>query len=291
MSSPATNGFAVFLCRAWDVATTTINAVVVSVESTLGWFASLIAAIVSFVFAIPVVGSVLRWIWHIALTVTWRLVGLIDFLVSLSGVWPEKLLRVKIVILKDKEGNDLTTKQALVSDLQKAVDIFQQQANIKIVPSKAFCYNSGFAQGRNAEASWVTVNNQKSPDTDLVVECGGEALVDDLLLTGSRYTITNILQDFLGNFRRVLGYGAPLLVIAVRDVGAHSTIGCSLGPVTNYVTVEAGNPICIAHELAHACGLWHSSDANNLMNPSCGQDQLDNWQVWIVRNSRHVSYF
>ncbi len=293
MSSPATGGFARFLNGACNLLTTIVNGVLVSVESTVGWLLSLIAAIVSFLFVVPVIGALLRWIWNFALAVVWRLVGLLNFLVGLTGLWPEKILRVKVVILRDKNGNALTTPAAVVSDLQKAIDIFEQEANVKIVPSRAFCYNSGFAGPRSATADWISQNSQRSPDTDLRVACGAGALVDDLLLTGSRFTITNILQDFFGNFRRLIGYGAPLLVVVTRNVGAHYTIGCSLGPVTNYVTVEAGNTICIAHELGHACGLWHINEANNLLNPTTGPGniKLHNWQVSLLRNSRHVTFF
>jgi hypothetical protein len=57
------------------------------------------------------------------------------------------------------------------------------------------------------------------------------------------------------------------------------------------VVAEAGNPICIAHELGHSCNLWHVDIDDNLMNPSCGRKKLKWWQVSIMRSSRHVTYF
>ncbi|WP_320826147.1 hypothetical protein, partial [Reinekea sp.] len=66
--------------------------------------------------------------------------------------------------------------------------------------------------------------------------------------------------------------------------------GCSLGPFTDYVTVEGKDPICLAHEVSHACGLWHTGGRDNLANHICGGTTLKGWQVEIVRSSRHVTY-
>jgi hypothetical protein len=46
----------------------------------------------------------------------------------------------------------------------------------------------------------------------------------------------------------------------------------------------------MAHEIGHACSLWHVDDETNLMNPDDADTQLSRFQVALLRTSRHVSY-
>ena len=291
MSSPAKNGFAAFLRGLWNFLTTVVTGVLVTVESTVGWVLSAVSFIAMLIFVVPVIGTLLRWVWFIAQTAVWRLVGLVDFLVAFTGLWPAKILRIRVIILADDSAGATATRAALVPHIQSAIDIFHDEANVRLVPSLAFRYTTGFADKATAGEHWAKDAYRKSPTTDLLVECSAGALGDDLVLTGSRFTLIGLIDDFYGNFRKFIGYGAPLCVMIVRDVGDHSTIGCSVGPLTNYVTVEGSNASCMAHEIGHACGLWHIDDSQNLMYPYDGPTGLANWQVAMLRNSRHVTYF
>ena len=91
----------------------------------------------------------------------------------------------------------------------------------------------------------------------------------------------------------LIGYGAPITVFSVRSISSHS--GCALGAATDYVTLEArmlkGSRRLLVHEVAHACGLWHTQRPNNLMIPKGPGEELVGWQAAILRTSRHVTYF
>jgi hypothetical protein len=84
--------------------------------------------------------------------------------------------------------------------------------------------------------------------------------------------------------------GAPLMVMPVASVEEGILAGCSLGFLVDYVTVRGEQPICLAHEIGHACNLLHLAEPMNLMNPTCGGLHLTRWQVALLRLSRHVTY-
>jgi hypothetical protein len=109
---------------------------------------------------------------------------------------------------------------------------------------------------------------------------------------------------FYGAWRRLLGYGAPLSVFFVRSVPGGA--GCGLW-IVDFVTVAAQTVPTpqdlrrvAAHELGHAANLWHigaASNADNLMatpRPPVANVfdyRLHDWQVLLVRASKHVTYF
>lgn len=279
------------VCLVWDVVTTIVNAILETLESILGWVLSGLAVIVELVFAIPILGRALKWVWNVVLTVVWGFVGLVDAVFGLIGIRPEKKLRLCTVILRDEKGVPVAQPADVVPHLQAAIDIFREEANVRVIPSKPFQYDSGFADDETATEDWIHVASGNAPAELLDVDCGAGAAGEDLWLTGSYAELLSITDCFYGKWRRVVGYGAPIIVIVTRSVGGRNRLGCSLGPLSDYVTIEGGNPICLAHEVGHACSLWHVDGANNLMNSACGRTELDWWQVLLVRDSRHVSYF
>ena len=52
----------------------------------------------------------------------------------------------------------------------------------------------------------------------------------------------------------------PILVRFLREVWS--------------VLIEGEAPRCLAHELGHACGLWHHRSSENVMSSTCGGTKL-----------------
>jgi hypothetical protein len=83
---------------------------------------------------------------------------------------------------------------------------------------------------------------------------------------------------------------SSVVVLAVRSVDSRETSGCSLNVLSDHVLIEGEDPRCLAHELGHACGLWHHRSSENVMSPTCGGTKLKKWQRCVLRDSRDVSY-
>ena len=275
-----------------DAISTVVNAIVVTIESILGWIGDVLAFLWGVILSIPGVGRVIRWVWNLILTVVWFIVGLIDMLLFAINIRPEKKLRLCVVILRDENGTPVDTVANVLNDLQLAINIFEQEANIRIVPTQRWQYDSGFAAREVASQDWVVVHGRDGTSRILDVSCGGKAAGEDLNLTGSRFQLISSTECFYNSYRSIIGYGAPIIVFVVRSINGTS-VGCSLGPLTDYVTVQATGrfPSTIAHEIGHACNLRHRASPTNLMTPGRIANRLTDGQAAIVRASRHVTYF
>jgi hypothetical protein len=234
----------------------------------------IVGVLVGILFLIPILGRLLRQVWDFFVELVWQVVGLIGVLLDLLGLDWEKKLRICIIILRDKAG-PLTTAAALAPTLQSAQAAWKSAANVKLIVQDIHTIVSTDIRERNLD-----------------VDCDFGAWTDDLFATGSNFELYANLYCFDGAGRRLIGWGAPVIVFAVRDI-AGTKRGCSLGPFSDYVTVEAARPDCLAHELGHACYLYwdpHHSDPANLMHSRCGGTMLEGWQKTLIRNSRHITY-
>jgi Matrixin len=132
------------------------------------------------------------------------------------------------------------------------------------------------------------------PDAGLRGGCGASGFFNDWCLAGSYFEFAAATCKFRDSFRRVIGYGAEIIVFIVQDVTGGKN-GCSLAATDNYVVIEAkrgDQPFVAAHEMGHACGLVHASDPANLMFPSTptANPTLTNFQIAFVRSSKHRVY-
>ena len=229
-----------------------------------------IGFVVGLVLAIPIIGRLIKEIWNVIIEIGNRILGLPDLILCAFGVMWTKKLRICIIILRIDEKTPTATPESLKPDIDKAVRIYKDAANVDFV------------------VEGIHTVNKPSPSRNLDVSCGAGAWWEDLWLEGSYFEVTANTQCFDGIARRITGFASPVIVFVVRDVG--DKLGCSVGPLSDYVTVEGDNPICLAHEVAHACSLWHHGNREYLMNGRCGGTKLKKWQKCLLRNSRHVTF-
>ncbi len=292
-------------CLIWDVFTTVVNAILVSLESILGWVLSALAFVLELIMMIPVVGTFIRWLINGITLIINVLISLPDALLGLLGIRPEKKLRVCTIILSDEYGVPVATKRKVIPMLQLAADVYKRDANIRLLPVHPFKYGTGFSGSETVDESWITVEEAASDADTLDAACnaGGE-----WLLGGTKFQFKSSTLCFFGNWRNVTGYGAPVNCFIIREVSGNA-IGCSLF-ITDYVTVDqtavATSKRTVGHEIGHASMLWHvclDDDIRNLMGIQGACDPistavrdsddpvLSDFQVLMVRASKHVSYF
>jgi hypothetical protein len=201
-----------------------------------------------------------------------RLFKLPDLFLALIGIRPTKKLRLRIVILRDERGLPVAGNEAVMPVYEEVRRILGQRARVMVEP-----------------AGWQVVTAPHgAPKAALDVRCTDGAWQDDMGQAGAFFR-SLMAKTTLG---QVIGYGAPVTVFIVRSISTHN--GCSWGALTDYVTVEAQTlkttRRLLVHEVAHACGLWHSGDKRNLMFPDGPGEELAGWQTSILRSSRHVTY-
>ncbi len=223
------------------------------------------------VLSIPIVGRLINQLLCVAQEIVWRIVAIPDALLCVIGFRPLKKVRLRVVILRDEHGSPTTTEATLDVFIRDTSNILRDAAKVHVILERI-------------HTVW-----RPSPSGALDVSCGVSAWGEDIRMAGAYFRRTMAITSLTGSASRILGYGAVITAFAVRSIPG-STAGCSLGPLTNYFTIDGANPLCFAHELGHAVGLWHCCPPANLANHRCGGTELRWWQRAIVRSSRFVRY-
>ena len=182
--------------------------------------------------------------------------------------WPEKNIRVKVFILQDPQTDPIVSSADLDTAIEYAKRSFKKNFNTRLLPS------------RSGE-QFVEVLQKKVPYEVLYTKGSIGALGEEFTITGSFFA-----SNLTGSFY-------PVTAFVVLDIDHAS--GCSLGPLTDYVTMDpdgSKNGSTLAHEIAHACGLWHLQSKSNLLWRTISRgDEIKWWQKNIFRGSRHVTYW
>lgn len=229
------------------------------------------AVLFGYFFAIPVLGRFIAFIWRGTIDIFWRIISLPDIILGLFGVFPQKKMRIAVISLVGDDGEPVVKGDDLKASIQNTVETYMEAVNVRVIIDK------------------VMMMAAPAPLANLGPSCGSSAFKEDMGKTGMYFEQTANKECFESAFQRFTGYAAPVIVYIVKAVQG-GDIGCSLGPFTDYVTIEGRKPQCVAHEVAHACGLLHVKERDNLAAHICGGRKLEWWQKAIVRSSRHVTY-
>ncbi|TXI56447.1 hypothetical protein [Mycolicibacterium mageritense] len=251
---------------------------------------SALASIINLIATLPIVGPIYRWIFGVLVWLGSQAVGLIDSAASFFGILIIKHLRLHVIILMREDGT-LTVDPGLVGDDIKRVEqIYRQRARIKVHTT-------------------VHTLNTPAAHSALHVDSRVGLLGEDLTEAGMYFQ--SVIRDTLWSHGTAftIKVFAPVVAFVVEGVG-DSELGCSAGPLADYVCVEGSafappDPILeaiqhqtptLAHEIGHACALPHDTDMTNLMyrrgsdGRSVRGTNLSPFQRAVVRSSPHVTY-
>ncbi len=237
-----------------------------------------IAFVVNLILSIPIIGGIIRTILNWVTELVWRIVGIVDFIGSLVGIRLRKKMYFGVVVpLID--GKQIVSDAEIQRQVDAVIEFYDRMCNI------------------NAIFTGICRTTIPPPEGGLVVSCDAGGFFSDWWLAGSYFEFASALCKFTDGFRRVIGYGAEIIVFIVQDVTPANTNGCSFASTHNYVVVEAkpnDQSHVAAHEIGHACLLpHHDSDSQNLMFPitPSANPVFTNLQIAVVRWSKHCVYF
>lgn len=279
-----------------DGASTIIGWVAEAVFGSVGWLAGLVLSLIDLLAMLPGIGRVFDAIGNLIRTVFWAAVSLVDFGLSLVGIRPKKKMRLAVIIQRDERGEPVTRIEEAIHQINWAIEVFERVADVRIIPAAPFNFGTAFSGPAHGGDGFAIVEDAASDHRTLDVwgSDGGAHFYDNLGEPGTVFQKKMIGLGFATTFRRVTGYGAPVVAFAVRSFKS-SAVGTSAGPLTDFVLVKFGEKVrTLAHECGHACTLPHGFgiSIDNLMHASgTTGSYLNRLQISILRASRHVTYF
>jgi len=201
---------------------------------------------------------------------------------------PKKYLRVQFFILSDGSG-PVVTEAELQPAIDKTREILKQQVNVQILPYGQMVEVIG------EPAPYDALNPPGKWGAETGDELWGEA--------------GDFFAQHLAGWNAVpISTTFPITVFVVADVG-NGNGGYSMGPLTDYVLIDpalikrTGGVFGVfnepdlpgtAHEIGHACNLFHVGSKTNLMYGDSDERQDTNlswYQKNLFRSSRHVVYW
>lgn len=209
-----------------------------------------------------------------------RFLGLPDFFGTLFKYMPEKQVFVEVLVLQ-KNKVPIAKLPEVQAVLDLADEVYREQMNVRIVNR----------QGRRPLDYAEDV-----PERNLSVTCKAlKVFASNFSSVGAWFRDRQVVNT--GG--QTLGWGNPVTVFVVENVEGDNS-GCSPGPLADYVVIDpralSGNEakrMVLAHEVGHACGLWHPffGRKKNLMKHASDRRsrRLGRLQKAVFRSSGHVT--
>ncbi len=268
--------------------------------------------------------------WHVVKTTARTAVKIAAEIVSravnlvLAWLPARKKMRIVVLILRDENGIPILseTDKNLLAAIQYAKDTFDKRMDIDIRPfgtqvqtlkDPAPTAALGVRCDPTARGIGITIAGAAVLG-GLGIAGGPAGIVTGIILgavigaaisgTTSGSALNNEVSEAGDYFaKHTAGWGwwrmnlyFPVTIFIVRDITGK--IGYSLGPLTDYVTLSpkgVASTSTLAHELGHCCGLLlHRDDSeDNLMHPHSSRtdNKVTGWQKFVVRNSRHCTFW
>ena len=234
----------------------------------------IVAFIINLILSIPIIGGIIRTILNWVTELIWRIVGLFDFFAALAGIRLRKKMYFGVVV---PPISGIPSEADIQRQVDAVIDFYDHTCNINMI------------------FTGICRTNVQPPGDGLTVSCDGGGFFSDWWLAGSYFEFAAATCKPRDSFRRVIGFGAEIIVFVVQDVTPEGTNGCSFASTHNWVVVEArptDSAFVAAHEIGHACWLVHVDDPTNLMAEitPASDPVLTNLQIAVVRWSKHCVY-
>lgn len=283
----------------------------------MGWWSSIKKAVKK---AVRVVKAVVRTVVKVVVEIVSRIVNTIA---QIFLFWKEKKARIVVLILRDETGVPLILEsdKDLLEAITYAKKTFKERMNIQIKPYGTIiqtlpgpaptaalgvdCDSSargvGIAIGGAAVGGIIGVlGGPVGIGIGIAVGFGAGSAISGKKSGGALFNEFGEAGEYFA--KNTAGWGwlrmnfqFPITIFIVRDITGK--IGCSLGPLTDYVTLSVkgvASKSTMAHELGHCCGLLHRNDTiDNLMYPDKTRtdNKITGWQKYVVRTSRHCTFW
>jgi hypothetical protein len=209
-----------------------------------------------------------------------RFLGLGDFFGTLFKHMPEKQVFVEVLILQRNQVA-LAKMADVQAVLDLADDVYREQMNVRIV---------------NRQGRRPLDHVEDVPARNLSVTC------EPLKVFASNFSGVGAWfrdRQIVNTGGQTLGWGNPVTVFVTENVEGGNA-GCCPGFLADYAVIDPGalsgseaKRMLLAHEVGHACGLWHPafSKKKNLMKHETDRRsrRLGRLQKAVFRSSGHVT--